>query len=608
MFWRFVTLLAILLNNNKLGNPPTVAFAQEAPFLTIDAGQEYEAQIANVPQLRQDLCDRYRQVSNGTLALADAIRGLSIVPVLSAGNDQFFRIDPESGGINAEFPGVLGLLADEFCRRAGCTWRDKFAVLRGVVGASFDWDEHLFWSIDRFDVAFDWYSLVQSRLKRGAAFPEPWYEGSEIMVVKNTGSEYSTNKANISGWAEPFARDLWLLIIAFIVVSGVVYWLMLRLDSCATRSGTGSAEEDEEEERVTLVRATTDAAFNFTSHTHLPASNKTHVQIFAFSLSFLALVIITSYTANLTSFLVVDKKPHRYNSIEEAVRSGARICVWSGTASETRLKSMFPTAAFVPRSHEKESLQSLHNDICDVAVVSISGWSTYQRQTDVNGQCDLEWVGRPVVRAPAGVVVQADSGVLCTSLLGDVLTVHLREMIAEGIVEEAWEAQIAFTADMNCDLMAADPNGKEDRLSAGGLAGIFVLHGAVTFGALLYALYARFLANRADRAAGTNTSSNERDVVKHGLSTTIRMDEDTSSSAVWDEIREQREQLRDQREELAGIARQLQVITTLMKSKSKKSKSSSSSATPKRQKSTANAQKSTKQKQQPKPENDSSVV
>lgn len=573
--------------------------AQEIPMLVID-GQNYETVTAQVTTpLRQDLCDRYRQVHNGTLELKNAIRDLPIVPIINAGVDQFFRLNAGTGAIDADFPGVLGLLADEFCRRAGCTWRNSFVVTTNI-GADFDWDQHLFWSIDNFDVAFDWYSLLMSRLHKGAAFPEPWYEGSEVMIVKNSGGLLSTGEANISGWAKPFGRDLWLLIIFSILVSGIVYWSMVRLGK--TGGANASTMDPHDEELVTLVGATTASAFNFTSHTHLPAK-KTHIQLFAFSLSFLALVVITSYTANLTSYLVVDKKPHRYNSIEEAVRSGARLCVWSGTASETRLNSMFPTASFVPRSDEKSSLQSLHDDTCDVAIVSISSWISYQRQSEVNGKCDLEWVGRPVVRTPAGVVVQADSGILCTSLLGDVLTVHLREMIADGTVEKAWEAQVAFTADLNCDAVATERNGEEDRLSADGLAGIFILHGAVTVGALLYALYAKYGPSRGTRSApiaSTSNNTKQEDVSASVPEPTTRTEDD-----VWDEIREQREEIRQQREELAGVARQLEVLTVLLKGKNKSKSSSSSSS---KKSTVGGAPKSPKPKKQSKSTNNNNSM
>ena len=78
------------------------AYAQDKPSVFIATKNDYSEILPH----RQDLCDRHAKVDSGELHLEDAIRGLSINAIFLV--DDYFRIDPETGGVDENFPGVIG--------------------------------------------------------------------------------------------------------------------------------------------------------------------------------------------------------------------------------------------------------------------------------------------------------------------------------------------------------------------------------------------------------------------------------------------------------------------------------------------------------------------
>jgi hypothetical protein len=203
------------------------------------------------------------------------------------------------------------------------------------------------------------------------------------MVAKMEEGEADLNAA---GWAQPFDYTLWCMILGTIFFSGMVYWCLIRMKG----KRNGSPNDDELEEQVGLVDATVSAAFNFTTQAEFEGS-RLHMRFFAFSMSFLALVIITSYTANLTSFLVVERSRIYYNSLEEAVQQGARICVWRGSAGEEDLRSMYPTAKLVLRESTEELYDAVRAGDCDINIESIGDWDMNQRKRNLNPECNSEY-------------------------------------------------------------------------------------------------------------------------------------------------------------------------------------------------------------------------
>lgn len=133
------------------------------------------------------------------------------------------------------------------------------------------------------------------------------------------------------------------------------------------------------------------------------------------SLAFWALLVAATYAANLASFLVVENTPSvQLNSLEDAVRIRASICVHKGSETHETLSSTFPTAILIKMKTEGDIYWGLRNGVCLVIAINAGSWAYWEKKMSVNGDCALEWVGGIFRKAPQGFATKSDSGTLCT--------------------------------------------------------------------------------------------------------------------------------------------------------------------------------------------------
>jgi hypothetical protein len=116
------------------------AVAQEAPNKIYQTNQFNTSQ-----EFRQDFCERYRSVADGELELSSALKGVAIRSVLVL--SEFNNI--VDGKIDEDYPGLECVLLDELCKRAGCTWRDTYAITGPDPIEGKTWTEVLTWTVRR---------------------------------------------------------------------------------------------------------------------------------------------------------------------------------------------------------------------------------------------------------------------------------------------------------------------------------------------------------------------------------------------------------------------------------------------------------------------------
>jgi hypothetical protein len=95
----------------------------------------------------------------------------------------------------------------------------------------------------------------------------------------------------------------------------------------------------------------------------------------------------------------------------------------------------FPNARLVRTYDSRGVYEGVQSGNCTIGITSFSAWTSYQYDASVNGDCSLEWIGRSYKFVPAGFATKADSGVLCTSLLRDVINLFMDQMKADGFVD-----------------------------------------------------------------------------------------------------------------------------------------------------------------------------
>lgn len=264
------------------------------------------------------------------------------------------------------------------------------------------------------------------RRKLGITFPENWYESDIIMVAKRKEKSYENQKflRILFAWLAPFSIGVWALIAFTILSSGLIYWMMERLDPDLDQICS-------QKKYVSPAIHTFFAALTFTGHYEFRP--RTHAsRLFSFSLSFWALVIMATYTANLASFLIVTKPdPITVNSLEEAVQKGFRLCTTMGFASETVVMKDFPTATFIRRKSERLTYEGVRENICDVAITNRDGWRTYEQNVNFNPDCNLEWVGRIYLDRASGFATRSDPGILVSQINHSILDILKRQLMQE---------------------------------------------------------------------------------------------------------------------------------------------------------------------------------
>ncbi|KAL3923113.1 MAG: hypothetical protein SGILL_001841 [Bacillariaceae sp.] len=420
---------------------------------------------------------------NKSIALEDALQGFAIRAVVK--ESEFFRLDPVSGGIDTSYPGLLAILMDEIAERGRFTWRDSFATYGNKIDdKNKTWTDFLLWTADTWDVSVNWWSRSASRVGYGATFPEGWYDASIIMVSKvNTGNgENEKDQFNLWSFALPFSAGVWGLIVVTLFFSGFVYWVLENID----QESDGQRLESSWLKSVWLSGITFTTHFEFRPHTSA-------ARIFTLSLSFWAMLVGAAYTANLASFLVIRNVPSlQINSVEDAVTQGAKICTFRSATSEDELLREYPYAQVLRKDTEQETFQGVQDDECDVALTTVGSWDTWQRRAEVNQQCNLHWIGRPYKAISAGFATFSDSGTLCTSIVTDVLNLHLLRLKEEGFIEQAWEQHLLREETVGCASSASSAGSNDSidhsRLNVQNMGGIFCFHGIVSLVAILTAV------------------------------------------------------------------------------------------------------------------------
>lgn len=467
-----VILLPVLLLS-------TISVAQQAPFYTtqkFDSSQNH----------RTDLCDRQALLFNGNLSLSQALKGLSLSVVLtnytSEGSKPFFTLN-ENGVIDPKNPGLFAIILDKLSERAGFFWRKSFGVVLPVDSATDGnktWSDLLKWEVETYDISAGKWDRSVARLSQEIAFPEGWFDSSMILVSIDSHAS-SQEQLNIWSFLLPFQWTVWLLLALAVVVTGVSYWFLERLDT----SSDDRSMEDHPGDAVFYTAITFTGHFEFRPQTSA-------AMILTFSTTFIALIIGAVYTANLASFLVARRIPtHSIESVEQAVLMRAPICVQAKVNIDDYLTEKYPEAVLVRREKKEDIFSSLENGECSVAVMAVSEYEQYSRDTNVNGDCTLQWNGRVEQIIPAGFASDVDSGTLCSSLISHVLDLHFIQLKADGFLEREWEAHLQRTGTQNCveNVESASSN-EEDTFSLGvqEMAGIFIIHAILLALALLVAL------------------------------------------------------------------------------------------------------------------------
>ena len=144
--------------------------------------------------------------------------------------------------------------------------------------------------------------------------------------------------------------------------------------------------------------------------------------------------------------------------MEEAAFSRLPICLWDSSYAEAYIRSAFPSAVLRPKHSIGDAYNGLSNGECAFVVDAVQSFLAKRNTKQFDPNCDIEWIGNGRIIQPfsGGFVVNLDAGDKCTSLIRDVLTFHMGELINEGSLDQYWEENNRQNQDNDCDLYLRD--------------------------------------------------------------------------------------------------------------------------------------------------------
>jgi hypothetical protein len=476
---------------------PFVVYAQELPLYTIPETFNYSVSH------RQSVCDRQQAFHNGTVELRYALAGLELRPWLPLGS--FSSLDPITGAIsNDTLPGLTVDILDELARRGQFTWRNSFGVSKtddAVGKAGKTYDDILLWVLETYDVAAAQFVKTLARIKEGASFPEGYYDASIIMVGEQTNKQ----RLNLWSFLEPFEWRVWLMILVTFLVSGAVYLWMEWFNEDSDRQVLGNKPTE------TIYFAT----LTFFGDVKFQPSTD-YARLFITGLTFFSMLVASAYTANLASFLVVKNTPSlQIESVGDAARAGLPMCVLSGSATDMLVSQQYPGARLIrpdPALGEEGLFFGVLRGDCTVALTTVSTWDTFKGNSTLNPNCQLAWVGLVFKFSQGGFATFSDSGTLCTSLIRDVLNLHIVEMEEDRFLPSALEKYQQASADIQCDATGGGDSDRDDssmQLSLQDLGGLFIVFYILAAVTMCMALFVKWndrrKSKRSDQGAGGDT-------------------------------------------------------------------------------------------------------
>ena len=508
-FW-FFTLLYFTTSPSNRKIAVLVAYGQETPYAIVPT-------FDRTVSYRTNVCDRQLQLYNGTLVLPDALRGLnltvSITNYVSGIERVFFSLDPTTNKIDETNPGVFALILDELAIRAGFTWRNSFIPLdpfTALNDANQTWTDVLRWATDTFDISMDRWAHTVDRLDIPVSFPVAWYDNSIILgeivqPVSKTNKEF-----NLWNFLDPFHGGLWLTLVCTIVATGLVYYVL----------ELWNHNSDEPDLECNPIISIFYAAVTYTGHYEL--NPQTHPsRLVGFSFTFWTLIVVSSYTANLASFLVSQGGlKFKYGTIDKILQNNAHVCVQKGGAVESFLMKQYPNLILVPKFPDEEMMKSLrykrNEGGCDVVAHQRYTFQIYRNFRETNPDCGLHSEGRIVEVVPAGLATAVDTGLQhCTSLISHVLDYHLTTMIDDGFLDLMWKSQLDHIATISCGSSLYSTAGAagssttfgEDTtysLTVKDVGGILILHVMISVVAITIAITQFYIKRRRGYIIGEN--------------------------------------------------------------------------------------------------------
>ncbi|GAB0496861.1 hypothetical protein MMPV_008182 [Pyropia vietnamensis] len=302
------------------------------------------------------------------------------------------------------------------------------------------------------DLALSWTTITAERMRR-VSFSQPYYYLGLRFLVRA-----DSVKVELSSLARPFSAALWLLVAASVVVFAVLlHWFE-----------GGHSEDADFRDDASLPSAFVNAIYHagltlVQDREYAPVTVEGRVITFGFV--FFALIIVSSYAAELFSFLTFSKTELVVSSLEDLQNNKvplSRVGIETGGSVQSYIEEeILAYATCISSSECYEKLQRGEVQV----VVNDAPVLEYLAQTD----CSVRVVGEPFYGQGYGIMQRSDPDLM---LVDDISNVILR-LQEDGYLQQLDTRWFGHSA---CPL-ATDED--DNRLGVGSLSSIFIFMGVV---------------------------------------------------------------------------------------------------------------------------------
>jgi len=444
---------------------------------------------------RQDICHVASSQGAGKGTFKNDLMGLSLNVWLF--DDQYSSIDNDN-------PGIVQSILDELARRGNFTWRDSFVV------DTFDFNnpqnrtftDLALWATNTYDIVGTWLVETVERGALGITYPIGWYDSSIILVGSKRRNRMLTNEFNLLALSRPFTNGVWIVLVATLIITGL-FLVGFDVGSKAWKGGFAGLKE------LRITNNILASFLTFTGHVELNI-DRPSILIATWSLSFITILIVAAYTANLASFLVVTNMSTKISTLRDIVDQQFTLCSITGSSTTTFIRDSYPNVRIVGTKSDTEGILGVGNGDCDYTISHADFWREASVRSTTNSDCNLVQFGDTVATQQAGFATRSDAGSKCTSLIRDVLDAHMKAMIDDNFIEDLWQTRVDQSRDVTCS--AANESNNESEMTPLNLinmGGIFALHFIVLGFAWVRSIVKHFLKQRAKKAKEVKDPSSE---------------------------------------------------------------------------------------------------
>jgi ABC-type amino acid transport substrate-binding protein len=242
------------------------------------------------------------------------------------------------------------------------------------------------------DMAVGDITVNSARVDR-VDFTPPWIDTGLVVVARQA-------EVLSASWAffAPFSPWVWTCLLLYLVLYGVVLWVLERREPPADRKLKRFENEVRARPRLGLYDAVSFALFTpWLPGMMEPRIRGVFTRIFTFWFLLGLLVILSTYQANLASFLVVPRVESSAGDIDSLLKEGKKIAVYDdGSTDSSGAKIRLRGAKeenLVPYLSSVEALQILTNDSWPVRADAIVDDRIYFQHFSKK-YCGITTVGR----------------------------------------------------------------------------------------------------------------------------------------------------------------------------------------------------------------------